>query len=93
MRIGDFTLIAGRGIPPGGTPAWPNGCADNRVMIVDQAGKIVWQYGKAGVTGSGPNQLNTPVQNTLLTNFDVLITDQGNQRVIEVDPFTNKIVW
>jgi len=96
QRIADFTLIAGTGIPPGGTPDCPNGCADNRVMIVDQAGAIVWQYGKAGVTGSGPNELNTPVQNTFLTNGDVLITDQGNQRVIEVDPFTdkpNKIVW
>lgn len=93
QRFGDFTLIAGTGIPPGGTPDCPTGCADNRVMIVDQAGKIVWQYGQAGVTGSGPNELNTPVQNTLLTNSDVLITDQGNQRVIEVDPFTNKIVW
>jgi len=93
QRIGDFTLMTGTGIPPGGTPGCPNGCADNRVMIVDQAGAIVWQYGTAGVTGSGPNQLNTPVQNTFLTNFDVLITDQGNQRVIEVNPFTNKIVW
>jgi hypothetical protein len=62
-------------------------------MIVDQARAIIWQYGKAGVTGSGPNELNTPVQNTFLTNFDVLITDQGNQRVIEVNPLTNKIVW
>ncbi len=93
QRIGDFTLMAGTGIPPGGTPDCPNGCADNRVILVDPAGTIVWQYGKAGVTGSGPNELNTPVQNTFLTNFDVLITDQGNQRVIEVDPFTNKIVW
>jgi hypothetical protein len=93
QRIGDFTLMAGTGIPPGGTPDCPNGCADNRVMIVDQAGAIVWQYGKAGVTGSGPDELNTPVQNTFLTNFDVLITDQGNQRVIEVNPFTKTIVW
>jgi hypothetical protein len=96
QRIGDLgiTLIAGTGIPPGGTPDCPNGCADNRVMFVDQAGKIVWQYGQAGVTGSGWNELNTPVQNTFLgTNFDVLITDQGNQRVIEVDPFSNEIVW
>ena len=93
QRIGDFTLIAGTGIPPGGTPNCPNGCADNRVMLVDQAGTIVWQYGKAGVTGSGPDELNTPVQSTFLTNFDVLITDQGNQRVIEVNPLTNKIVW
>jgi len=93
QRIGDFTLMAGTGIPPGGTADCPRGCADNRVMLVDPAGAIVWQYGKAGVTGSGFDELNTPVQNTFLTNFDVLITDQGNQRVIEVDLITKKIVW
>jgi len=93
QRIGEITLIAGTGIPPGGTPGCPNGCADNRVMLVDSSGTIIWQYGKAGVTGSGPNELNTPVQNTFLPNADVLITDQGNQRVIEVNIFTNKIVW
>jgi outer membrane protein assembly factor BamB len=93
QRIGDVTLMAGTGIPPGGTPGCPNGCADNRVMLVDSTGTIIWQYGKDGVTGSGPNELNTPVQNTFLPNDDVMITDPGNQRVIEVDLFTNKIVW
>ena len=40
----------------------PGGAADNRVILVDPAGRIVWQYGQFGVTGSDPNQLNTPVQ-------------------------------
>jgi Tfp pilus assembly protein PilX len=62
-----------------------NGCPDNRVIVVDQSGNIVWQYGQAGVTGSGPNQLNTPVQATFLPSKHILITDQGNERVIEVD--------
>jgi hypothetical protein len=92
QRIGPFTLVAGTGVPPGAEPTCPNGCADNRVMIVDPAGNILWQYGKAGVTGSGPNQLNTPVQNTWLPNFDILITDQGNMRIIEVNLDKN-IVW
>ena len=39
-----------------------------------------------------PNQLNTPVQNTWLPNKHVLITDQGNQRVIEVTK-QKDIVW
>jgi virulence-associated protein VagC len=59
---------------------------------VTQSGKIVWQYGKAGVTGSGVNQLNTPVQATVLPNKHVRITDQGNQRVIEANQ-QKKIVW
>jgi hypothetical protein len=92
-RVGEFTLMAGTGIPgPSGTPPTPvcptalcqTGAVDNRVLLVDEDGKIVWQYGQFGVTGSGPDQLNTPVQNTFLPNRRVLITDQGNERIIEV---------
>lgn len=92
QRVGPLTLIAGTGAPPGSEPTCPNGCNDNRVMLVDQNGNIVWQYGKAGVTGAGPDELNTPVQNTFLPSFHVLITDQANQRVIEVT-LSKKIVW
>jgi PQQ-like domain len=96
QRVRDLTVIAGTGAPAG-TPATyeancQNGCPDNRVFVVNKAGKVVWQYGKAGVTGAGFNQLNTPVQATVLPNKDVLITDQGNQRVIEVNQ-KKKIVW
>lgn len=92
QRVGPITLVAGTGVPAGAEPNCPNGCADNRVMLVDPIGQIIWQYGQAGVTGSGPNQLNTPVQNTWLPNLDILITDQGNQRVIQVN-LLKKIVW
>lgn len=93
QRIGGgVNLIAGTGAPAGAEPSCPNGCPDNRVMLINNVGHIVWQYGTAGVTGSGPNQLNTPVQNTYLPNGDILITDQGNQRVIEVSR-KKQIVW
>src|SRR5579863_7568675 len=103
-RFGPLTLISGTGIPPSNPPLpgcsdAVNGCADNRVFIVDPRGDILWQYGQAGVTGSGDNQLNTPVQAAFLSGFPghpgfgVLITDQGNQRVILVNLFTGKIVW
>jgi outer membrane protein assembly factor BamB len=92
QRIGPITLVAGTGVPAGAEPNCPNGCPDNRVMLVDPAGNIFWQYGKAGVTGSGPDQLNVPVQNTWLPNTHILITDQGNMRVIEVN-LEKKIVW
>jgi outer membrane protein assembly factor BamB len=97
QRVGELTLMAGTGTP-GGQPEAPNctnpnGCPDNRVLLVDRSGNIVWQYGQFGVAGSGPNQLNVPVQNTWLPNLHVLITDQANERIIEVDPFTQKIVW
>ena len=94
QRVGELTLISGTGTPAGADPSCPdpNGCADNRVMLVDEHGGIVWQYGSAGVTGSGPDQLNTPVQATYLPNHHVLITDQGNSRVIEVT-MSHHIVW
>src|ERR1700674_2814673 len=48
-RIGDgMTVIAGTGIPAGADPLLPAGCVDNRVIVVNQAGQIVWQYGVAG---------------------------------------------
>jgi len=83
-RVGELTLMAGTGIPAGVDPNAPNGVADNRVLLVNEAGQIVWQYGQFGVTGFGFNQLNTPVQNTFLPTGNVLITDQSNERVIEV---------
>jgi len=92
-RVGSLTLMSGTGTPAGTTPYCKDGCVDNRVLLVDQAGNIVWQYGQFGVTGFGPNQLNTPVQNTFLPNGNVLITDQGNERIIEVQRSNNAIVW
>ena len=97
QRVGDLTLMAGTGTP-GGQPEAPDctnpsGCPDNRVLLVDRNGNIVWQYGQFGVGGSGFDQLNVPVQNTWLPNWHVLITDQANERVIEVDVATKQIVW
>jgi hypothetical protein len=81
-----------------------NSCTDNRVMLVNRAGIILWQYGTFGVVGSGPNQLSTPVQNTWLPRDDdasgipgvppghVLITDQSNERIIEVT-LDKRVVW
>jgi hypothetical protein len=92
QRVGRNTLIAGTGAPAGFEPACPSGCADNRVILVNEDGKIVWQYGKFGVTGSGPNQLNTPVQATWTPHHSVFITDQANQRIIEVN-LRKKILW
>jgi outer membrane protein assembly factor BamB len=92
QRVGPFTLMAGTGTPPGVIQQAPNGAADNRVILVDPFGRIVWQYGQFGKTGSGPNLLSTPVQCTWLPNLHVLITDQGNNRIIEVT-LGKKIVW
>jgi hypothetical protein len=92
QRVGELTLMAGTGTPPGVIPQSPGGAPDNRVMLVNRNGKIVWQYGQFGQTGSGPNLLNAPVQCTYLPNAHILITDQGNARIIEVT-MGKKIVW
>lgn len=90
-RLSDgMTLMAGTGIPagiPGTTP-----CVDNRVIVVNEAGRIVWQYGKAGQTGMGSDLLNVPVFAIQLPNHNFLIVDQGNNRVIEVN-WAKQIVW
>jgi len=52
----------------------------------------VWQHGRFGAGSSGPGQLNTPVQATWLPDGHVLITDQANERIIEVTP-GKRIVW
>src|SRR5574337_198719 len=84
-RVGDLTLMAGTGIPAGATKnCKKSGCADNRVLIVDRLGSIVWQYGMNGVAGNGPHQLNSPNSAELLANGDVLIADEANNRAIEV---------
>jgi len=93
---GGLTLIAGTGAPPAPSATEPacaaTGCADNRVILVDGNGNIVWQYGAAGVTGDGPGLLNTPVFAAGLPGGHVLIVDQGNSRVIEVNQ-QKRIVW
>jgi hypothetical protein len=92
QRVGQFTLMAGTGTPAGVIPQAPDGVPDDRVILVDPKGKIVWQYGQFGQAGSGPNLLDTPVQCTWLPNAHVLITDQANNRIIEVN-LAKKIVW
>ena len=53
--------------------------------------EIIWQYG-GGTSGSGVNQLNSPVDAERLSNNNTLITDRNNHRVIEVNT-TGTIVW
>lgn len=62
-------------------------CADNRVIIVNNIGSIVWSY---GVLGNSP--LSIPVSAFQLANTNILIADSGNHRVIIVDLFGN-LVW
>src|SRR6266568_6691542 len=88
---GGLILLAGTGIPTG-SQSFPKGCVDHRVIVVNQQGQILWQYGQAGVTGAGPNELNTPVFVIHLPSRNIMIVDQGNNRVIEITR-DGTIVW
>src|SRR6516225_9069875 len=68
QRVGTSTLVSGTGTPSGVIPQAPDGAVDNRVMLVDPNGRIIWQYGQFGQTGDGFNLLSTPVQSTWLPN-------------------------
>jgi plastocyanin len=92
QRVGPLTLMAGTGTPSGVIPQAPNGAMDNRVLLVDSFGRAIWQYGQFGQSGSGPNLLNVPVQCTFLPTYHILITDQGNNRIIEVT-LNKDVVW
>ncbi len=54
QRVGPFTLMAGTGTPADVIPQAPDGVPDNRVVLVDPFGQIVWQYGQFGQAGPAP---------------------------------------
>jgi hypothetical protein len=63
-----------------------------RIIEVNLAKQIVWQYGTTSVSGNGPNQLNNPNCAELLENGHILICDENNNRAIEVTR-AGAIVW
>jgi hypothetical protein len=101
-RVDDMTLMVGTGTPPGVILESKNGAVDNRVIMVSPEGNIVWEYGQFGLTGLSCNLLNVPVQATFIPCSkckkntmkcgSVLITDQGNNRVIRVNG-DKEIIW
>jgi hypothetical protein len=73
-----------------------NGTTDqgnHRVIIVNRAKKIVWQYGKTGAPGVAAGRLNNPNSAEMLPNGHVLISDESNNRVIEVIRSNKHIAW
>ena len=52
-------------------------------------GKVIWSYS----VKSGPGELKDPTLAIVLASGDVLVADSLNDRVIVIDPKTNKIVW
>ncbi|MBN1154923.1 hypothetical protein JXB12_08425 [candidate division KSB1 bacterium] len=66
---------------------------NHRVIFVkkDENQDITWQFG-TGVAAGGREGLNTPTDADILANGNILISDKGNYRLIEVDR-SGEIVW
>jgi outer membrane protein assembly factor BamB len=61
-----------------------------QIVEFNQQGQLLWRYGPT----SGPGMLNQPsLCEPIPTNGDILCNDDANDRVIVVDPRTNRIVW
>ncbi len=59
------------------------------VVIMSPQGKVLWRYSPS----TGPRALNQPSLAVQLTNGLVLLNDDMNDRIIVIDPRTNRIVW
>lgn len=66
---------------------------DQTIGIISIAQKrFVWSYGHRGVKGALPGYLHTPDDAYQLPDGDVVLADIGNERVIIIDPKSNRIV-
>lgn len=59
-----------------------------QIVEFDRTGHLIWRYAPGGA-----DQLDKPSLALPLPNGDVLCNDDHNDRVIVVDPRTNRIVW
>ena len=85
---------------PVGYPSDPQPLSGGRILLADYSspgaavivnrhGKVLWRYGPS----SGWGALDHPSLAIMLPNGDVAINDDYNDRVVIVDPHTNRIVW
>ncbi len=78
----------------------PNGnliIADGEGMMVQEMDRtshqVVWQYGVKDKQGSADGLLHQPDKAYKINEFEVLVNDGNNRRVIIIDQRDNKIVW
>lgn len=56
--------------------------------MFDRFGRTLWRF-----RPTGPNALNHPSLALALPNGNVLVNDDYNDRIIVINPATNRIVW
>lgn len=74
-------------IDPNGKTIVANDESHEVIDRIDIAtGRIIWQYGRYGVPGSGPGELHTPDDAYPLANGDITVADIENCRILEIAP-------
>ncbi|MGN6378594.1 MAG: hypothetical protein ACTHNU_06550 [Gaiellales bacterium] len=59
------------------------------VILNHRTGAVMWTYRPS----SGPGMLDHPSLAAMLPNGDVIVGDDFNDRVVVINPHTNRIVW
>ena len=59
------------------------------VILNRRTGALMWSYRVA----SGPGMLDHPSLAAMLPNGDIIVGDDYNDRIVIIDPHTNRIVW
>lgn len=71
--------------------------ADGEGMMVQEidrnTGALLWQFGVKDLQGFGDGLLHQPDKSFKINDYEVLINDGNNRRVIIVDQRTDEIVW
>jgi outer membrane protein assembly factor BamB len=71
--------------------------ADGDGMMVQEidrnTGSLLWQFGVKDLQGFGDGLLHQPDKSFKLNEYEVLINDGNNRRVIIIDQRTDEIVW
>jgi hypothetical protein len=74
---------------PGGRILLADYASPGQVVILDQAGKLLWRYGPA----QGYGRLDHPSLAMALPNGDIAVNDDYRDRVVVIDPRLGRIVW
>jgi outer membrane protein assembly factor BamB len=101
----DEVTLSGRLVrvyhPPVSYPSDPQLTRNGNIIVADYArpggvvilsrktGRVLWTYRPA----SGPGLLDHPSLAAMLPNGNVIVGDDFNDRIVIIDPHTNRIVW
>jgi outer membrane protein assembly factor BamB len=89
FHIPNITYISDANFTPKGNIIAVDYSNPGQIVIVNPKGKVLWRWDYR----SGPKALNQPSLAVQLPNGNILCNDDGDNRVIVINPTTRKIVW